>query len=140
MARTASSIAKVPADAAEFPTDFVVTSGNSLFCKLCSTVVCNERRSSVLNHRNSTKHTRAKDAENEPRPTLLPAEKVITSFLSADIPLYKLNNPQVKSLFQFMGYNAPLESCCRSRVASMAEKNMADPELAQGEEHIYGHR
>ena len=117
----ASSIAKVRAYAAEFPTEFVVTSGNSLFCKLCYTVVCHERRSSVLNHRDSTKHTRAKDAENEPRQTLLLAEKVskgqefvdrvVTSFLSADLPLYKLNNPEMKSLFKSMGYNAPSGSC-----------------------------
>ena len=72
----ASSIANVRAYAAEFPTELVVISGNSLFCKLCSTVMCQERRSSVLNHRDSTKHTRAKDAENEPRQTLLLAEKV----------------------------------------------------------------
>ena len=72
----ASSIAKVRAYAAEFPTELVVTSGNSLFCKLCSAVVCHERRSSVLNHRDSTKHMRVKDAENEARQTLLLAEKV----------------------------------------------------------------
>ena len=61
----ASSVAKVRAYAAEFPTELIVTSGNSLFCKLCSAIICQERRSSVLNHRNSTKHTRAKDAENQ---------------------------------------------------------------------------
>ena len=132
MPKEAASIVKVRAYAAEFPTEFIVTSGKSLFCKLCSTVMCHERRSSVLNHRDCTKHTRAKDAENEPRQTLLRAEKVrkgqgfvdrvLTSFLSADIPLHKLNNPEVKSRFQFMGYNAPSECCCRSRVTSMAEK------------------
>ena len=50
------------------------------------------------------------------------ASRVTEAFLSADIPLHKLNNPELKSLFQFMGKAAPSESSCRSKVSALHEE------------------
>ena len=50
------------------------------------------------------------------------ASRVTKAFLSADIPLHKLNNPELKSLFQFMGKAAPSESSCRSKVSALHEE------------------
>ena len=47
--------------------------------------------------------------------------KVTSAFLSADIPLYKLRNPEMQSLFQFLGRKAPSESACKKRVDDMGK-------------------
>jgi len=44
-------------------------------------------------------------------------EKVTKAFLSADIPLYKLNNKHVKNLFSDIGHSLPAESTCRKNSA-----------------------
>ena len=46
-------------------------------------------------------------------------EKLPQHFSPADIPLYKLRNPDMQSLFQFLGRKAPSESACRKRVDDM---------------------
>ena len=46
--------------------------------------------------------------------------KVTAAFLSADIPLYKLHNPDVEALFQYIGQRAPSVSACRKRTDNLA--------------------
>ncbi len=46
-------------------------------------------------------------------------EKVTKVFLSADIPLYKLNNKHVKNLFSDIGHSLPTESTCRKTVLKL---------------------
>ncbi len=46
-------------------------------------------------------------------------EKVTKAFLSADIPLYKLNNKHVKNLFSDIGHSLPAESTCRKTVLKL---------------------
>ena len=48
--------------------------------------------------------------------------EVAKTFLEADIPLYKLNHPSVKRLFQQLGKQCPSESSCRSKVKLIGEK------------------
>ena len=38
--------------------------------------------------------------------------KVTKAFLSADIPLYKLNNKHIKILFRDIGHRLPSETTC----------------------------
>ena len=47
-------------------------------------------------------------------------DRVVTCFLAADIPLKKLNNPAIKSLFEESGKSLPLESSARSIVSDLA--------------------
>ena len=42
--------------------------------------------------------------------------KVMEAFLSANIPLYKLNNPELKKLFASVGQPLLSETCCRRKV------------------------
>lgn len=46
-------------------------------------------------------------------------KKVTKAFLSADIPLYKLNNKHVKNLFSDIGHSLPAESTCRKTVLKL---------------------
>ena len=47
------------------------------------------------------------------------AEEVTKAFLSADIPLYKLNNKYIKQLFRDIGRSLPSESACRNTVRKL---------------------
>ena len=38
------------------------------------------------------------------------------AFLSADIPLYKLNNSDLQALFKYVGQKAPSKSACQKRI------------------------
>jgi len=49
-------------------------------------------------------------------------EKVTKAFLSANIPLYKLNNKHVKNLFSDIGHSLPAESTCRKAVLKLGAK------------------
>ena len=48
-------------------------------------------------------------------------EKVTKSFLSADIPLYKLNNTHNKNLFRDIGHRLPSETTCRQTALQLSE-------------------
>ena len=43
------------------------------------------------------------------------------AFLSADIPLYKLNNSDQQALFKYLGQKAPSESACQKRIDDMGK-------------------
>ena len=49
-------------------------------------------------------------------------EQVVSSFLAADISLYKLNHPSLKSLFATMGKVLPSETAARACVAKLASQ------------------
>ena len=49
-------------------------------------------------------------------------EQTVSSFLAADIPLHKLNNPSLKSLFATMGKVLPSETAARACVAKLASQ------------------
>ena len=88
---------------------------NQLYCSLCNCAVSCNKRFLVNSHRNTSKHQNALGSRSE---NLIPqtsqtflrssvtdfVEKVIKAFLSADIPLYKLNNTHIKHLFRDITY------------------------------------
>jgi len=120
--------------ALEFRKEFHLTAASELFCSICGIMVECERRSTVIKHRKSAKHQCGLSSSSISRQTLLNLEplndreqfvqKLVTAFLSADIPLEKVNNDCMKSLFDDMGYKLPSESLCRSRVTSIADKDL----------------
>ena len=62
-------------------------------------------------------------------------EKVVSSFLAADIPLQKLNHPALKSLFVAMGKLLPSATAVRASVAqSESQKEESIRELLRGKE------
>ena len=83
---------------------------NQLHCNLCNCVVSCNKRFLVASHRNTLKYQKALGSRSE---NLIPqtlktflrssdtdfVKKITKAFLSADIPLYKLNNTHIKNLF-----------------------------------------
>ena len=56
-------------------------------------------------------------------------EQVVSSFLAADIPLYKLNHSSLKSLFATMGKVLPSETAAWAYVAKLASQKEQTQEL-----------
>ena len=122
----------------EFPGEFIVNCNQDLFCTICSNVVACEKRFTVERHRATTKHKKYisllkeektdKDEKKLKKQTFFRpvakkpfTEKVVQTFLAADIPLYKLRNPHLVQLFADLGQSVPSESSCRNYVETLAE-------------------
>ena len=127
-----SSLSKVQAYVARYPTEFMATTRGELFCTLCSTIVSHCKKFSIDKHRQSKKHQKALPSTSQQRqqPLSIPTTsfdwndyvgKVTAAFLSADIPLYKLNNPDLQALFKYVGQRAPSEFACRKRIDDMGK-------------------
>ena len=108
---------------------------NQLYCNLCNCAVSCNKRFLVDSHRNTSKHQKALDSRSE---NLIPqtsqtflrssdtdvVEKVTKAFLSADIPLYKLNNTQIEDLFRDIGHRLPSETTCRRTALQLSEDEL----------------
>lgn len=113
----------------KFNNEFSITPANALFCKICETTVKHEKTFFVESHRNSVKHKFGLSSTHKAEQTFLQnataadfTENVVTAFLSADIPLKKLQNEKIKELFVKMGKRLPSESTCRKKVSDLADK------------------
>ena len=101
--------------------EFMESINNQLYCNLCNCAVSGNKRFLVDSHRNTSKHQKALDSRSE---NLIPqtsqmfsrsndtdfVKKVTNAFLSADIPLYKLNNTPIKNLFRDISHRLPSEN------------------------------
>ena len=108
----------------EFPDEFMESINNQLYCSLSNCAVSCNKRFLVDSHGNTSKHQKVLGSRSE---NLFPktlqtflkssdtefVEKVTKAFLSADIPLYKLNNTHIKNLFRDSGHRLPSETTCR---------------------------
>ena len=125
MGKTADSQAvKVKRYVNQFPKEFTCNPRNELFCQLCATIVKCDKRFHIEQHRQTAKHQR-KVAPEQPQASnsqsfLLPqsqkdfTKQVVTAFLEADIPLYKLQHSSIKKLFiSTLGHHCPSESVCQ---------------------------
>ena len=110
----------------------MATTRREPFYTLCSTIVLHHKKFSVDKHRPSKKHHKAllSTSKQLQHPLSIPTTsfdwndyvgKVTTAFLSADIPLYKLNNPDLQALFNYVGQRTPSESACRKRTDNMGK-------------------
>ena len=131
----------------EFPDKFMESINNQLHCTLCSRAVSCNKRFLVDSHRNTSKYQKALGSRSENLITQTSqmflrssdtdfVEKVTKAFLSADIPLYKLNNTHIKSLFRDIGHRLPSETSRRTYVVEL------ELELLNGEyvENIWIYR
>ena len=89
----------------------------------------------VDSHRNTSKHQKALGSRFEnlnlqTSQTFLRSsetnfvEKVTKAFLSADIPLYKLVNTHIKSLFCDIGHRLPSETTCRRTALQLSKDEL----------------
>jgi len=118
----------------EFPKYFIATPNNDLFCLCCNSVINHERRSTVMKHIKSDKYQKLILVNEKSRQTFIDRNvcknqnwfnyKIANAFLSADIPLYKVNNPVLKSLFEYLGKPLPFESALWSIVSTVAQDEL----------------
>ena len=115
---------KIQSIVKEFPDNFMESINNQLYCNLCNCAVSCNKRFLVDSHRNTSKHQKTLCSRSE---NLIPqnsqtflrnndtdfVEMITKVFLSADIPLYKLNNTHIKNLFRDIGRRLPSETTCR---------------------------
>lgn len=109
----------------EFKTD-----GTVLLCTVCNKSVSSDRIFFVKQHIASVKHIQLKErhankdktqvflleSESQFSKDILFQQKLCEAFVSADIPLYKLRNENIKNLFEtFTNYKVPCESTLRSK-------------------------
>ena len=108
----------------------MISARGELYCTLCATIVTHDRKSSVDKHCLSAKYQKALSSTVQQRQQPIDSTnvgwgvyvgKVTSAFLSADIPFYKPRNPEMQSLFQFLGRKAPSQSACRKRVDDMGK-------------------
>ena len=90
----------------EYASEFTLTPKGELFCKVCDCIVKCDKKIMVDLHRASAKHQRGFLHETASTQTFLKtipipdfSEKVTKAFLCADIPLHKLRNSHLSSLF-----------------------------------------
>ena len=97
---------KIQSIVKEYPDQFMESISHQLHCNLCNCAVSCNKRFLVDSHQNTSKHQKALGSRYE---NLIPqtaqtllrnsdtdfVEKVTKAFLSADIPLYKLNNMHI---------------------------------------------
>ena len=130
----ASNTSKIKSVLHDFPGEFVQNPNNELYCNLCNCVVSCTKRFLVDSHRKTFKHQKALSRSELQMPqtsqTFLRSsdsdfvEKVTKAFLSADIPLYKLNNKHIKNLFSDIGHSLPAESTCRKAVLKLGSDEL----------------
>ena len=132
MGKTAESkVVKTKRYVKQYFQEFSCNPQNDLYCQLCSTIVRCDKRFHVEQHRQSAKHQKkiapAKKTLN--KQSFVPicqwdfTKKVVTAFLEADIPLYKLQHASIKKLLNSeLGKHCPSESACRSHVKELAAK------------------
>ena len=103
----------------EYPDEFSATPACDLRCNLCDLLVKCDKKFFEESCRKSKQHQRKLEtkSKSQSKQTFLQLdqvnfnEQVVSSFLTADIPLHKLNHPSSKSLFATMGKVLPSENC-----------------------------
>lgn len=107
---------------------------NELYCNFCNVVVSVEKKSHVDAHRRTKKHTGALLKSNNLIQEVSQQsffsnekcqflEKLVKGLLSADIPLSKLNNKDLRMFFKHVNVNIPSESTVRAYVLNNYAKN-----------------
>ena len=98
---------------------------------MCNSAISCNKRFLVDSHRNTSKHQKALGSRSEKTSqTFLRSsdtnfvEKVTKAFLSADIPMYKLNNTHIKNLFRDIGHRLLSEITCRRTALQLSEDKL----------------
>ena len=126
---------KIQSIVKQFPDEFVHRIHNKLYRKLCNCAVSCHKLFLVDPHQNTSKHQKAlgstsQDLIPQTSQTFLRSsdtdfvEKVTKALLSADIPLYKLNNTHIKNFFRDVGHRLPSETICRRTALQLSEDEL----------------
>ena len=126
---------KIQSVVEEFPDEFMESINNQLYCNLCNCAVSCYKCFLVDSHRNTSKHQKALGSKSEnlnpqTSQTFLRSsdtdfvEKTTKPFLSADIPLHKLNNTHIKNLFRDIDHRLPSKTTCRRTALQLSEDEL----------------
>jgi len=118
--------------ALKFKNEFELRLGKELYCKICAIVVTSTRKSTIEKHRSSKKHSMglcSNKSNNLKQTFLIDPEKditckLVTAFLSADIPLYKLRNKELKEFFEYAKVPLVSETTARKHVSKISHLEM----------------
>ena len=109
-----------------FPAEFTKTPMNELLYMLCKCVAPCSKKFFVDSHRQTAKHQKRLSQKPKGSQSFLKfcsqdfATKVTEVFLSADVPLYKSNNPEPKKLLQVWDNLFHLKLAAEGRSKSLA--------------------
>ena len=115
-------IVKVKLYVNEFSSEFSSTPDNKLFCKRCLCIAKFDKTHNVESHHKTIKHylTQSDTSTLGSSQTFLSStnptfKEVLTkAFLSANIPLVKLQHPAIRDLFLKMNKTVPSVPSCRN--------------------------
>lgn len=107
-----------------FPKEFTVDKAKNLFCIICHIKVNCEKTFNIEAHRKTSKHQSGLAYfPKQPKLTIKENDEIVTfsqkvteAFISADIPLHKLQNVKIRDLFLTMKHPLPSETTCRRNV------------------------
>ena len=128
-----SNLSKINSIIARFPTEFSKTPAPELFCNICNCVVKCDKQFLVDSHRKTAKHQKQLPSSSSQPPQSQSfiqfgrkdfTESVTRAFLSADIPLKKLRNEELRQMFRDIGKTLPSETACRRKAAEMGEREI----------------
>ena len=111
-----------------YPVEFQL-SNSSLSCKLCHCIVNSSKKSTVEQHRLTTRHQNSNKSDCLIQPSIRSTKwalKVTDAILSADIPLYKLRNEKIRKLFEKPEGPLPSETTCRNQVKTLYDSMLED--------------
>ncbi|MEL7308540.1 MAG: hypothetical protein AAGK05_12180, partial [Pseudomonadota bacterium] len=134
MPKTAKSLRSKATDCVRaYPQEFSVTPAGELFCQRCCTTVQCDKMYFIDKHRATAKHNRARTGSTSTSSVQEFihgegahdfARDVAKAFLSADIPLWKLRNAELRRLFSNIGHPLPSEETCRTRIPKLYEEEI----------------
>ena len=123
---------------------------NELYWNSYNCAVSCNKRFLFDSHRNTSKHQKALGSRSEDlifqtSQTFLRflssdtdfVEKVTKAFLSADIPMYKLNNRHIENLFRDIGHRLPSETTCRRTALQLSEDELMQIRNAVHDKQIF---
>ena len=124
------------------------STNNKLHCDLCSCTVSCNKHFLVESHRNTSKQQNVLGSRSElliqhtsqsflKRDNTNFVEKITMKFLSADIPLYKLNNKHIKNLFHQISHSLPCETSCRNLVLQLSVNELQRTRNAVNAKQIF---
>ena len=126
----ASNTSKIKSLLYDFPNELTQNLNNELYCNLCKCVLSCDKRFLADSHWKTSKHQKTLSRCKLQIPQALQTfwrssnsdfvKKVTKAFLSADIPLYKVNNKHVKNLFSDICHSLLTETACRKTVLKLS--------------------
>lgn len=131
--------------------DVFSTDGSILFCKACETSVASDKRCHVVQHIATQKHVSSVNRKKVAAPQLLAdafsglskvnefSRDLCAAFLSADIPLWKLTNSDLRCFLEkYTKERVPDESTLRKRyVKKCYEETLAKIRTEIGDNYVW---